>query len=142
MTRQDRVLVAQLQSTYALCLYDAVEESGALLHLRVGPPGRATDPELTDTSLTTDLMLLDRCLSELRRIDGRAKHLQAKVVGQIEDGGGAHERFDAIEKFLTAYLADADVHLVSCYARPGAEQLLRFRPAMGQLRCEAVPRSQ
>jgi acid stress-induced BolA-like protein IbaG/YrbA len=91
--------------------------------------------------LTTDLMLLDRCLSELRRIDPRARHLQAKVVAQIEEGDGARRRFEAIEKFLTAYIADADVHLVSCHAHRGAEQRLRFRPAMGRLRSEAAPRS-
>ena len=41
----DVVLVARLESTFALCLYDAVLESGALIHLRVAPPGRVQDPE-------------------------------------------------------------------------------------------------
>ena len=54
----DVVLVARLESTFALCLYDAVLESGALIHLRVGPPGRVQDPNLTDTTLSTDLLLL------------------------------------------------------------------------------------
>jgi chemotaxis receptor (MCP) glutamine deamidase CheD len=78
---RDVVLVAQLDSTFALCLYDAVLESGALVHLRVGPPGRVQDPELTDTTLSTDLLLLDRCFEELRKSEPRAQHWQAKVVG-------------------------------------------------------------
>ena len=53
VVNRDVVLVARLESTFALCLYDAVLESGALVHLRVGPPGRVQDPELTDTTLST-----------------------------------------------------------------------------------------
>src|ERR1044072_478524 len=40
---RDVVLVAQLESTFALCLYAAVLESGALIHLRLGPPGRGQE---------------------------------------------------------------------------------------------------
>ena len=86
---RDVVLVAELDSTFALCLYDAVLESGALVHLRVGPPGRVQDPELTDTTLSTDLLLLDRCFVELRKSEPRAQHWQAKVVGQVQDLPGA-----------------------------------------------------
>ena len=55
------------------------------MHLRVGPPGRVQDPELTDTTLSTDLLLLDRCFVELRKVEPRAQHWQAKVVGQVQD---------------------------------------------------------
>jgi hypothetical protein len=83
VTRRDVLLVAQLQSTFALCLYDAVEGGGALLHLRVAPVGRLEDPDITDTTLTTDLLLLDRCLSELRRCEPRAKHRRGKATLRI-----------------------------------------------------------
>lgn len=139
VTRLDVLLVAHLQSTFAVCIYDAVESGGSLLHLRVGPQGRLEDPELTDTSLTTDLLLLDRCLSELRRCEPRAKHRQAKVVGQVEDTAGARQRFESVQAFMTEYLADAEVHLVSCQAHFDSVRVLRFRPAMGHVRCEPLP---
>lgn len=140
---RDVVLVAQLESTFALCLYDAVLESGALVHLRVGPPGRVQDPELTDTSLSTDLLLLDRCFVELRKVEPRAQHWQAKVVGQVQDSPGARERFDGVQSFLSAFLNDAKVKLVSCDTHVEHVQLLRFRPAMGHVRSEplAAPRT-
>jgi chemotaxis receptor (MCP) glutamine deamidase CheD len=134
----DVVLVARLDSTFALCLYDAVLESGALIHLRVGPPGRAQDPELTDTSLSTDLLLLDRCFIELRKCEPRAQHWQAKVVGQVKDLPGARERFDGVRSFLTAFLADTNVKLVSCDRHVDQVQWLRFRPAMGEVRSEPL----
>lgn len=138
----DVVLVAQLESTFALCLYDAVLESGALIHLRVGPPGRVQEPDLTDTTLSTDLLLLDRCFIELRKVEPRAQHWQAKVVGQVQDSPGARERFDGVQSFLSAFLSDTNVKLVSCDTHVDHVQLLRFRPAMGHVRSEplAAPR--
>ena len=138
----DVVLAAELNSTFALCLYDAVLESGALIHLRVGPPGRVQDPELTDTTLSTDLLLLDRCFAELRKVEPRAQHWQAKVVGQVQDSPGARERFDGVRGFLSAFLADTNVKLISCDTHVDHVQLLRFRPAMGHVRSEplAAPR--
>ena len=140
---RDVVLVAELNSTFALCLYDAVLESGALIHLRVGPPGRVQDPELTDTTLSTDLLLLDRCFAELRRSEPRAQHWQAKVVGQVQDSPGARERFDGVQSFLSAFLNDTNVKLISCDTHVDHVQVLRFRPAMGHVRSEplAAPRS-
>jgi len=143
IANRDVVLVAELNSTFALCLYDAVLESGALVHLRVGPPGRVQDPELTDTTLSTDLLLLDRCFAELRKSEPNAKHWQAKVVGQVQDSPGARERFDGVQSFLSAFLTDTDVKLISCDTHVDQVQLLRFRPAMGHVRSEplAAPRS-
>ena len=135
---RDVILVARLESTFALCLYDAVLESGALVHLRVGPPGRVQDPELTDTTLATDLLLLDRCFVELRKVEPRAQHWQAKVVGQVQDSPGARERFDGVQSFLAAFLDDSDVKLVSCDVHVENVQLLRFRPAMGHVRSEPL----
>jgi chemotaxis receptor (MCP) glutamine deamidase CheD len=138
VTRQDVVLIAHLQSTFALCIYDAVQESGAMLHLRAGPPGRSSDPNLTDNTLSTDLLLLDRCLSDLCKCEPRAKHWQAKVVGHVEDTPGARERFEGIQQFLTVYLTDTQIELVSCSTHVGLPQLLRFRPAMGHVRSETT----
>ena len=138
VVNRDVVLVAQLDSTFALCLYDAVLESGALVHLRVGPPGRVQDPELTDTTLSTDLLLLDRCFVELRKSEPRAQHWQAKVVGQVQDLPGARERFDGVQSFLSAFLSDTKVKLISCDTHVDHVQLLKFRPAMGQVRAQPL----
>lgn len=141
VVNRDVVLVARLESTFALCLYDAVLESGALVHLRVGPPGRVQDPELTDTTLSTDLLLLDRCFVELRKSEPRAQHWQAKVVGQVQDTPGARERFDGVQSFLSAFLADTNVKLVSCEVHVAQAHELRFRPAMGHVRSEPLAAS-
>jgi chemotaxis receptor (MCP) glutamine deamidase CheD len=96
------------------------------------------DPGLTDTTLSTDLLLLDRCFSELRKAEPRAQHWQAKVAGQVQDTPGGRERFDGVIAFLTAFLNDTNVKLVSSDTHVDHVQLLRFRPAMGQVRTQPL----
>ena len=67
----DVLLVTELHSAIAVCVYDAAEEAGALLHLRCIV--RASKPaDVTDTTLATELLLLDRCVASLREEIGRA----------------------------------------------------------------------
>jgi len=130
---QDEVLCAQLQSALALCCYDAVEESGALLHLRLAVPGGARDPNLTDATLSNDLAMLDRLLRNLRAVCPRAQHWQAKLVAQIDDVATARQRLEGLQVFVGAFLEDADVALISTAIHVEPQVLVRFRPAMGQV---------
>jgi chemotaxis receptor (MCP) glutamine deamidase CheD len=136
VTCADVILVAQLRSTFALCIHDEVQEAGAMLHMQVGRPGRVNDAELTDNTLSTDLLLLDRCLAELKRADTRAKHWQAKFIAHADENAGGAERAQGIQHFVEAFLADAKIRLASSVTYTEAPQRLQFRPAMGQLRTE------
>jgi chemotaxis receptor (MCP) glutamine deamidase CheD len=64
ITSADALLCAQLRSSMVVCLYDAVGESGAMLHLRLAAPGQSRDPNLTDNTLSGNLSLLTRALRE------------------------------------------------------------------------------
>jgi chemotaxis receptor (MCP) glutamine deamidase CheD len=138
IARHDLVLCAQLQGSFALCLYDEVQEGGALLHMQIGRPGRVADPELTDNTLSTNLLLLDSCIAELKHSDPRARHWLSKFVAHADERKGGNELALGIQSFIEAYLEDVGIGLVS--AAIHSDELLRlsFRPAMGQLRCEPV----
>jgi chemotaxis receptor (MCP) glutamine deamidase CheD len=138
VTRADVVLVARLKSAFALCLYDEVQEGGALLHMQIGRPGRVNDPELTDNTLSTDLLLLDRCLAEFKRSDPRAKHWLAKFVAHADANTGGTERAEGMQHFVAAFLADAEIRLVSATTHAESPLRLSFRPAMGQLRSDPL----
>lgn len=131
---QDEVLCAQLHSSLAVCCYDAVEETGALLHMRLAVPGGARDPNLTDATLSNDLAMLDRLLRSLVAVCPRAQHWQAKMVAQIEEFPGARERYEGLQVFLAAFLQDAGIALISTEVRVEAQVQVRFRPTMGQVR--------
>ena len=73
VTAEDAILTTELKSAVAVCLYDAAEEAGALLHLRCII--RASKPlDVTDTTLATELLLLDRCLEALREAAPAARN--------------------------------------------------------------------
>lgn len=137
VARQDRVLLAQLRGSFALCLSDEVEEAGALVHVQAGRPGRiSNNPDLTDNTLSTDLLLLDRCLAELREAEPRARHWQARFVAHADPAAGGFDRLSALQAFIEVYLEDTGVQLTSTVTHEGAARLLAFRPALRSLRCE------
>jgi chemotaxis receptor (MCP) glutamine deamidase CheD len=130
----DVVLCASLHSSLVVCLYDAVEEHGALLHLRLAAPGHSRDPNLTDNTLSSDLALLDRALRELGAVSPQAKHWQAKLVAHTEDQASARVRCEGLQAFIGAFLQDAGIQVVSSMAHAELSVSVRFRPAMGQVR--------
>ena len=131
---EDFVLCAQLHSSLVVCLYDAVEESGALLHLRLAAPGQSRDPNLTDSTLSSDLALLDRALRELSAACPRARHWQAKLVAHTEEQASARVRCEGLQAFISAFLQDAGIEVVSAVAHAELSVAVRFRPAMGHVR--------
>src|SRR6202011_4830049 len=76
----DAILVTELRSAIAVCVYDAVEEAGALLHLR-GIVRTPKPVDMTDTTLATELLLLDRCIESMRELAPAARNLPARVGG-------------------------------------------------------------
>lgn len=137
VTREDRLLRAELDSTIAVCLYDAVEEGGALLHLRFIARGdKRTD--VTDTTLAADLILLDRCVTTMRHMAPRAQHLLSRVAASWE-GDAAPFAAESVLTIVQQYLVDAGIEIVSRDVRGGGQRHASFRPALGQLSLETRP---
>jgi chemotaxis receptor (MCP) glutamine deamidase CheD len=126
----DAILVAELNSAIAVCIYDAMEEAGALLHLRFIV--RTAKPiDVTDTTLATELLLLDRCVESLRETVPSAKNLQAKIAAQLPDGSEAQRACDNVLTLVRHYLTDVGMSVSPTDASAGNVRQLRFRPAMG-----------
>jgi chemotaxis receptor (MCP) glutamine deamidase CheD len=129
----DAVLVAELRSATAVCIYDAVEEAGALLHLRFII--RSAKPaDVTDTTLATELLLLDRCIESLREAMPNARNLQAKIAAHLPENPDAQRACDSVLTLVRHFLDDSGMSVVTSdvAAGPGSREL-RFRPSMGWL---------
>lgn len=133
---EDRLLCARLAGSFAICISDQVFEAGALLHMQAGRPGTASDMELTDNTLSMDLLLLDRCVAELRALAPQARHWQAYFVAHADPDAGGAERLLALRAFFEAALEDLGVTLTDGSVHADGPQWLSFRPALRQLRCE------
>jgi len=130
LTSGEALLVTELRSAIAVCVYDAAEEAGALLHLRcVVKTSKPAD--VTDTTLATELLLLDRCLEALREAAPAAKHLQARIVAHLAEDAQAQPVCYTVVAMLKHYLADAGVELLPEDVAEGPARTLRFRPSMG-----------
>jgi chemotaxis receptor (MCP) glutamine deamidase CheD len=130
ITSEDTVLVAELRSALAVCIYDAVEEAGALLHLRcVVRVSKASD--MTDTTLATELLLLDRCIESMREVAPAARNLQARIFAHLDDHPMASAVCDAALTLVQHFLTDSGVTLLPVEIGSGPPRELRFRPSMG-----------
>lgn len=129
----DVVFTVDLYSALAICIYDAVDEAGALLHLRVITRG-VQPTEATDTTLATELLLLDRCVEALREIAPDARALQAKIAAHLPVGASHQQACDSVLTLVRHFLADVDIAEVSAdIASSAVPRKLRFRPSMGTL---------
>jgi chemotaxis receptor (MCP) glutamine deamidase CheD len=128
----DAVFTVDLTAALALCIYDAVDEAGAILHLRFimrdGKPA-----EVTDTTLATELLLLDRCVQALRETAPGARNLQAKIVAHLPTAAEPEGACASLLTLVRHFLADVDIAEITCDIAAGAPRTLQFRPSMGWL---------
>ena len=126
----DVVFRAELRSAIAVCVYDGVAESGALLHLRFILRG-AQPVDVTDTTLATELLLLDRCIEALREVMPGARHLQAKIAAHLPENSTAVDACDRVLGLVSHFLRDAGAEVAPADIAVGARRRLHFRPCMG-----------
>jgi len=128
----DVVLRADLESAIAVCIYDAVDESGALLHLRFIVRG-SQPADVTDTTLATELLLLDRCIEALREAAPAARNLQARIAAHLPEGSNAREACEKVLTLVAHFLNDAGARVTPADIAFGPSRRLQFRPSMGWL---------
>lgn len=131
----DALLEADLQASIAVCLYDAVEEAGALVHLRIMPSRLSGTPggDASDDPLA-DVVLLDACLTQLRASCPSARHWQARIVAHLGADGSLHKVAQLISKGVEHFCQDSGVRVLDSPPQTGLAVTLQFRPSMGQHR--------
>jgi hypothetical protein len=107
-----------------------------LLHLRCIVKS-AKPADVTDTTLATELLLLDRCLQSLREQSPGARDLQARIVVHLADTPQARAAYDSVIKMVNHFLADANVTVLPEDVATGQPRRLRFRPNMGWVHTHA-----
>jgi chemotaxis receptor (MCP) glutamine deamidase CheD len=134
----DGVLMANLEASIAICLYDAVFEPGALLHLKA-VPDKSRDYELTDVMLAGDMLLLEQALGALRMTAPRAQYWQGKILTHCPTHDPAVAAIaQSVAEFAADWLTDTGVQIVDRQLLGGRRARLQFRPQMGQLRAVSV----
>jgi chemotaxis receptor (MCP) glutamine deamidase CheD len=129
---EDVLLRAALNSAMAVCVFDTVDEAGALVHLRcVARAGG--NPDATDTTLATELLLLDRCVQSLRAAAPQARALKARVVAHVPAQSNARAACESTLVLVGHFMADIGAELAPVDLDTGEPREVLFRPCMGSL---------
>jgi chemotaxis receptor (MCP) glutamine deamidase CheD len=129
---EDLLLRAKLSCAMAVCVFDTVDEAGALLHLRcVARAGG--NPDATDTTLATELLLLDRCVEALREAAPQARALKARIVVHVPASSNARTACESMLTLVGHFMQDIGAELEPVDLGTGAPREVVFRPCMGAL---------
>ena len=129
---EDVLLRAQLNCAMAVCVFDTVDEAGALLHLRC-VARQGTNPEGTDTTLATELLLLDRCVETLRTAAPQARALKAHIVVHLPAQSTARAACESMLTLVGHFMHDIGAELAPVDLDTGNPREVVFRPCMGTL---------
>jgi chemotaxis receptor (MCP) glutamine deamidase CheD len=129
---QDVLLRARLNCAIAVCVFDTVDEAGALLHLRC-VARQGSNPDATDTTLATELLLLDRCVESLRTAAPQARALKARIVVHIPLHSNARAACDSMLTLVGHFMQDIGAELAPVDLGTDQAREVVFRPCMGSL---------
>jgi chemotaxis receptor (MCP) glutamine deamidase CheD len=129
---EDLILRARLDSAIAVCVFDTVDEAGALLHLRC-VARQGGNPDATDTTLATELLLLDRCVETLRRAAPQARALKARIVVHMPAHSAARQACDSTLTLVGHFMEDIGAELAPVDLASTEPREVIFRPCMGSL---------
>ena len=128
----DVLLRAQLSCAMAVCVFDTVDEAGALLHLRC-VARQGSNPDATDTTLATELLLLDRCVEDLRTAVPQARALKAHIVVHLPAQSTARAACESMLTLVGHFMQDIGAELAPVDLDTGEPREVLFRPCMGTL---------
>jgi chemotaxis receptor (MCP) glutamine deamidase CheD len=129
---EDVLLRAQLTCAMAVCVFDTVDEAGALLHLRC-VARQGSNPDATDTTLATELLLLDRCVETLRTAVPQARALKAHIVVHLPAQSTARAACESMLTLVGHFMQDIGAELAPVDLDTAAPREVVFRPCMGTL---------
>jgi chemotaxis receptor (MCP) glutamine deamidase CheD len=106
IARGEGLLVAELTAALAVCVYDDTQPVAGLLHLRYVATNNNQPLDLTDNTLSSDLLLMDRFCKELRAAGGRKQSWRVTIYGHTPDTPGMAGPAATVIDLAKAYFSD------------------------------------
>jgi chemotaxis receptor (MCP) glutamine deamidase CheD len=106
ISRGEGLLIAELTAALAVCVYDDTQPVAGLLHLRYVATSNDQPLDLTDNTLSSDLLLMDRFCKELRSSGGRKQSWRVTIYGHTPDTPGMSGPAATVIDLAKAYFSD------------------------------------
>jgi chemotaxis receptor (MCP) glutamine deamidase CheD len=131
-------LQCELHAAVAVCVHDDTQGVGGLLHLRFVPHSAAKPLDLTDNTLSSDLLLLDRFCKDLRAEGARKQSWRVRLIGHIPTTNGMETPAATLLDLLRAYFADSRLPVECKELRRQGAVTVYLDPREGNVRVHAV----
>lgn len=126
------LMIADLRGALALCLHDEARGVGGLLHLRfVASTGVPSD--VTDNTLSSVLVVLDRFKRAVIGNSTRSDSIQARILAHALPPTDAHEPSATLVDLLRADLADGKISCGAQMTRRTDPVRVCFQPFEGRV---------
>jgi chemotaxis receptor (MCP) glutamine deamidase CheD len=100
------VLAVLLSASLAVCIHDDTQGAGGALHLRYSASREGRPSDLTDNTLSSNLLLLDRYCKDMRGLGARKTSWRVRIVGHVPLDAGMEAPAASVVDLLKAYFAD------------------------------------
>ena len=126
------LMIADLHGALALCLHDENRGVGGLLHLRfMGGSGRPSD--VTDNTLSSVLVVLDRFKRAVHGHTTRSDQVQARIIAHALPPTDAGEPSATLVDLIKADLADGKIVCGTQTTRRNETLRVCFEPFEGRM---------
>ena len=106
ISRDPVLLVAHLQESLAISLYDDSQGVGGLLHLRYVATHNGKPMELTDNTLSSSVLLIDRFCKEMKKAGSRPQWWRVRLLAHSA-AGESDEVAATVLDLVRAYFIDS-----------------------------------
>jgi chemotaxis receptor (MCP) glutamine deamidase CheD len=139
VSKESALLACELRGALAVCVYDDTQAAGGLLHLRYVAIANDRPVDLTDNTLSSGLLLMDRFCKELRSAGARKQSWRVSIFGHTPELPGMAAPAATVIDLAKAYFADARLP-VECkeFNRPPG-LLVRLDPRAGRIWVNSTP---
>lgn len=107
VSNESILLMAELSGALAICVHDDTQGAGGILHLRYVATSNDQPLDLTDNTLSSDLLLMDRFCKELRSLGARKQSWRITIFGHTPDTPGMEGPAATVLDLAKAYFADS-----------------------------------
>jgi chemotaxis receptor (MCP) glutamine deamidase CheD len=101
------VLIATLRAALAVCVHDDTQGVGGLFHLRYVATNDDQPVDLTDNTLSSNLLLMDRFCKDLRALGARKQSWRVRVLGHTPEMDAMTAPAATVIDLVKAYFADS-----------------------------------
>jgi chemotaxis receptor (MCP) glutamine deamidase CheD len=139
VSREAALLACEVRGALAVCVYDDTQPAGGILHLRYVAVADERPLDLTDNTLSSNLLLMDRFCKELRSAGARKQSWRVSIFGHTPDVPGMEDPAATVIDLAKAYFADARLPVECKEFNRSPGLAVRLDPRGGRIWVNTVP---